>query len=241
MQEEIFVKTKVIAKEGSRQSKEGSGSPTKKGRQPKVAIPIKKEKPVMPSKEDSSASNASGLVKFSKIPKSPKQKRLWNLQKFILRLLILAIPLYLVISFGIDLGPAQLEVARESYLLIKSSGINAELYGTGIMAYAGGAPIFFVITPDCTGWKAMLFLSALVVAVPKRGWKLRLAGIVPGIVVLWAVNILRVLAVVQVFMAYGLGSAMLVHDILWQIGLGLCALAIWLAWLKLPHLLGRRQ
>lgn len=169
-------------------------------------------------------------------PLAKNQRKLWNLQLFFLKLILLVIPVYLIISFGIDMGPLQLEVARESQWLLNALGFSAEMYGAGIIAYiAGKPPFFFTINADCTGWKAMLFLAALMLAVPRRRWRIRLASIAAGIGALWFVNIFRVLAVVTTYASYGLDIAMLVHDYLWQIGMGLTALLLWVAWLRLSR------
>jgi len=165
---------------------------------------------------------------------TPKQRRLWELEKFILRMLVLVIPVYLILTFGVDMGPVQQEVARESYWLMGPMGFNATLYGTGIIAeFAGKAPLFFTISADCTGWKAMLFFAALVIAVPCRKWKVRAAGLAAGVIAIWLVNLFRVAAVVAVYSSSGIDAAMLVHDWLWQIGMGLAALLLWAVWLRL--------
>jgi len=177
-----------------------------------------------------------------------KQKRLWELEKFLLRMLAFVIPVYLILAFGADMSPVQKEVARESYALMNSMGFNVTLYNTGVIAEFAGKPegppsvaspgrppFFFTISPDCTGWKAMLFFAALVLAVPRRAWKLRVAGIVAGVAVLWLVNIFRVAAVVSVYASHGLDAAMLVHDWLWQIGMGATGLLLWLAWLRVSR------
>lgn len=205
MQEEIFVK-KTLVKTGTSNNKREGGI---------------------------SSFWSTGLNKGRK-KLTEKQKRLWGLQLFLLRFLVLAIPLYLVLTFGIDMWPVQLEVARESAWVIGLLGYNPAMYGAGVLAdSSGSAPFFFVISPDCTGWKSMLFFVALLFAVPKRPWKSRVAGVVAGIAILWAINIFRVAAVVLIYSSLGLGAAMAVHDYLWQIGMGLAALLIWIAWLKL--------
>jgi exosortase/archaeosortase family protein len=165
---------------------------------------------------------------------TPKQRRLWELEKFLLKMVVLVIPVYLIITFGVNLGPAQLEVARESHWFLGATGFNATLYGTGILAeFAGKAPFFFTISADCTGWKAMLFFAALVLAVPRRTWKPRIIGLAAGLAAIWIVNLFRVAAVVSTYSSYGPGAAMLVHDYLWQVGMGLSALLLWAVWLRL--------
>ncbi len=170
------------------------------------------------------------------------QKRLWELEKFLLKVIALVIPVYLIIIFGVSLGPVQLEVARESGWILGAMGFNATLYGAAIvMEFAGKAPFFFTISADCTGWKAMLFFAALLLAVPRRAWRARIAGLAAGVAAIWLVNLFRVAAVVSTYSSYGLDAAMLVHDHIWQIGMGLAALLLWAAWLKLSVKKPRRR
>jgi exosortase/archaeosortase family protein len=177
-----------------------------------------------------------------KIKLDKKQKRLWELEKFLLKVIALVIPVYLIITFGISLGPVQLEAARESGWVLGAMGFKATLYGAAIVTeFAGKAPFFFTISADCTGWKAMLFFAALLLAVPRRAWRIRVAGLTAGVAAIWLVNLFRVAAVVSAYSSYGLDAAMLVHDYLWQIGMGLAALLLWAAWLKLSGKKPRRR
>lgn len=174
------------------------------------------------------------IRKIKKPKLTARQERLLKLQAFLLRFLLLAIPLYLVIVFGIDLGQMQFEVARESNWLLGAMGFHTELYGAALVAgYEGKQPLLFAITQDCTGWKVLLFFAALVLAVPKRPWKSRVVGIALGFISLWLVNIARIAAIVWIYSSYGMDTALAAHDFLWQIGLGACALLLWAAWLRL--------
>lgn len=208
----------------------GLGTKSRKGKKTKGTA---KEKSGSSNvKKPSAVGGTSSAKSTNKL--TPKQRKLWNLQLFFLKLILLVIPVYLIITFGMDMASLQLEVARESQWLLNASGFSADIYGAGIVANTTGkAPFFFTINADCTGWKSMLFFAALLFAVPRRAWRIRLASIAAGIVALWFVNIFRVLAVVTTYASYGLDIAMLVHDYLWQIGMGLAALLFWVAWLRL--------
>ena len=165
---------------------------------------------------------------------TPKQSRLWELEKFLLRMILLVAPVYIIITFGINMGSLQLEVARESEWVLGTMGFNATSYGAGIVIeFAGRAPFFFIISADCIGWKAMLFFAALLLAVQRRAWRPRVAGLAAGIAAIWLVNLFRVAAVVSVYYSYGPGAAALVHDYLWQTGMGIAALLLWVVWLRL--------
>ena len=151
---------------------------------------------------------------------------------FLLRLLVLSIPLYIVIVSGVSLRPLQVSTAAQSEAVLEGMGFSVMRQGAYMEAQRlGPGPFQFLISEDSTAWKSLLFLAALIIAVPGVSWNKRLWGIVPGLIVIWLVNIGRVVAIVLAEEAYGTETAILVHDWLWRLGLVLAVLAIWLAWL----------
>lgn len=162
-----------------------------------------------------------------------KQQRLWHILEFIVRLIILSIPLYLIIGFGISLYPLQLAAAGQSGWIMEVMGYSVQQEGA-YMTVGGGGPsqdFFFYVNEDCTGWKSMLFLFALVMAVPAIAWRRRGLGLLIGIPVIWLGNLGRVVGVVLAERSYGVETALLVHDYLWQFGLIALVLIIWAGWL----------
>jgi len=94
------------------------------------------------------------------------QKKLWGLLQFLTRLSVLAIPLYIILEFGVNLYSWQLAVADHMYWAFTSWGFP--ITQEGILFKLGGAsPFAFIISEDCIAWKSMLFFFALVFAVPK--------------------------------------------------------------------------
>ncbi len=167
---------------------------------------------------------------------TPRQVRLWDVLEFLLRVCILSIPLYLVIWLGVDLYPLQLAAASQSAWLLQAMGYHAALDGTGLTVNGFG---FFII-PDCTGWKSMTFLAALVFATPGISIRKRIAGVALGVAVVWLGNIARIAGVVVAQGAWGTDAALAIHDWLFQLGLACLVLGIWTIWLlwaknKLSH------
>ena len=154
-------------------------------------------------------------------------ERLRETLVFFLRLLVLAVPLYGLLFFA-DLYPLQLAVASSSAWLLESAGFL--VVQEGISLTVGG--FWFFISPDSTAWKSMLFLGALIVAVPGIAWRKRLLGVGVGIVLIFIGNLGRVLSIVFTEQAFGLETAMLVHDVGWRFGLVGLVLAIWLVWYR---------
>jgi exosortase/archaeosortase family protein len=158
---------------------------------------------------------------------TPRQARLWGILAFLLRLCLLSIPLYLVIWLGVDLWAMQVAAASQSGWLLQAMGYRVVQEGAGLTVNG----FTFFIIPDCTGWKSMLFLFALVFAVPAISLRKRLAGLALGIPLIWLGNLGRVAGVVLAQGAWGTEGAMLIHDWLFQAGLVSLVLGIWLAWL----------
>lgn len=167
---------------------------------------------------------------------NPQQARMWRVLVFLVRATALSLPLYLVIWLGLDLYPLQLATASQSAWLLHSVGYQLVQEGTGL-AISNGFQFFII--PDCTGWKSMLFLFALLFAVPGVALRKRLAGLAVGIPLVWLGNLLRVAGVVVIQGMWGTETALLLHDTAFQAGLMAMVLGLWLTWLlwaknKLP-------
>ncbi|MFQ5647813.1 MAG: exosortase/archaeosortase family protein [Candidatus Aenigmatarchaeota archaeon] len=159
---------------------------------------------------------------------TPGQQRLWKTLQFLLRLLALSVPLYLVIFLALDLSAMQLAAAGQSAALLQSLGWTVSQDGTLLTA----GEFSFLINQDCTGWKSMLLLFALIFATLGISLRKRVLGLLVGIPLVWLGNLARILGTIYVQAGFGTGTALLVHDWLWQLGLVALVLAIWLAWLK---------
>lgn len=184
------------------------------------------------------------LGKFSDVKMTPEQKKLWNILWFLIRLLILAIPLYLIIFLAVDLTPMQVTVAKQTTYILDNLGFNVIQEGYHIIVGTIEDHFYFMINEDCTGWKSMLFLFALIFAVPMIAWKNRFAGLVVGIVIVWIANLGRVVGVVLAERMWGLGFAMSLHDYGYRLGMIAVVLLIWLIWFRMSkeeekNILGR--
>ncbi len=168
---------------------------------------------------------------------TPGQRRLLNTLSFLLRVVVLSLPLYVLIWSGASLYPLQAAAASQSAWLLRAAGYSVIQSGTGLLV---NSSFEFFIVPDCTGWKSMLFFSALVLAVPGAALKKKLKGLAAGIPLVWAGNLMRIAGVVAVQGAWGTEFAMAVHDTLFQAGLAATVLglwAIWLFWDRMPGLM----
>jgi len=151
---------------------------------------------------------------------------------FLIRLMILSAPLYLIIFLNIDLAFMKQAVTTETVFLLKILGFDAEHYGFRIAVNGSDETFYFMIGNDCTGWKSMLFFFALLFAFPKIRMKRRFYGVLVGFPVLWFVNLLRIILVVLVERNYGFSVAMMVHDYVWRYALVFTVLSLWTLWLR---------
>jgi exosortase/archaeosortase family protein len=161
---------------------------------------------------------------------TPTNKRLWSTFQFLARFAVLALPLYLILELGISLYVLQLAVADHMYWLFTAWGFPIMQDGI-LFTLAGDSPFSFVISQDCIGWKSMLLLFALIVAVPKISNKRRALGLVIGIPLIWIGNLSRIFGIVWAQQTWGTETALFLHDILWQLGLSLLVIVIWSVWL----------
>ncbi len=170
---------------------------------------------------------------WKKIELTSLQKRMLLTLIFLLRLLVLSIPLYAVLTFSQILNPLQLTVAGQIEFMLRVSGLNVSREGAYLSVFSENNMGFaFVIDQDCTGWKSLLFFSALVFAVPAVKNKKRFYGIAAGLPVIWVANLFRIFSAVLAGLAYGPETASFLHDFLWQFGLISLVLGLWFAWLR---------
>lgn len=155
------------------------------------------------------------------------QKRLFETLVFLLKVLAFAIPLYLIMHFQNVLFPLQELVSQNVQAVLQAFGFTVSRDGFLIRAN----DTFFFISEDCTGWKSMLLLTALICAVPRVVMKKRLAGLAGGVAALYIGNLARILLMILAWQAYGFAFAIMLHNYMWQAGLISLVLVIWFLWL----------
>ena len=158
---------------------------------------------------------------------SSTQGRLFEIFLFLLKLVILSFPLYIILSFEGILLPLQEMVSGNVAFILRMLGF--EVSRNGFFLKAGD--MAFLITEDCTGWKSMMFFLALVIAVPGVRMKKRVWGFVAGIPAIYAGNLFRILVMIFVLKFYGYETAEAVHNYLWQAGLILLVVFLWVLWM----------
>jgi exosortase/archaeosortase family protein len=167
-----------------------------------------------------------------KMPKlTREQKRYWMVFQFLLRFLILSVPLYLLLWMNPSLLPLQRAVTDHSHILLTAIGLEVQSSDLVIMIGSCNAFVIY-IGPDCTGWKSMIAFFALVFATMGVTMRKRALGLLVGLPLIYAGNVMRIVLVVLIERTWGRGAATFFHDFLWQAGLTALVIFLWLAWLK---------
>lgn len=168
-------------------------------------------------------------MKFPKLTKG--QQKQWEILQFLLRLLVLSIPLYLILWLNPSMLHIQRAVTDHSHMVLTAMGLEVE--STDLIIMIGTyRPFVIYIGPDCTGWKSMVAYFALLLATMGVTMRKRALGLLAGIPLIYAGNIFRIVMVVVIEGTWGREAATFFHDFLWQVGLTALVIILWLAWLR---------
>lgn len=152
---------------------------------------------------------------------------------FLIRFCVLAIPLYIILWFGADFSLLQKIVVSNVISTLPLFGVDATADGFDIITNTK-IPVIVDISPDCTGWKSMLAYAALVLAVPSVSARKRAFGLA-GVLIIHALNIVRIAFLIWVETAYGIQAFLSAHTFLLKLGFPAVILLVWLCWLFLDN------
>lgn len=176
--------------------------------------------------------------------KRKKHFEIKNLKKyelvidFLIKLNLLAIPMYLALYAGISYYPAQKFLTDIIYGTFKSNGYWIDRNDLTIMLFAPaeppGPPLVQTIWMgfDCTAWKTMYAFAALVIASPVPDRRKKFKFILIGGVALFALNIVRLITTISAAYSLGFEALEIIHTVLWREGLIIALLALWFVWLS---------
>ncbi|MEA3229428.1 MAG: archaeosortase/exosortase family protein [archaeon] len=161
-----------------------------------------------------------------------RQKKMWNIFIFLVRFSSLAIFLNIILWTHYDFSHI---ITITSYFTSKVISV----FGTDFFRIEN---TFFIntktgmliaeIIKDCVGWKSSLALISLMIATRYVSTKARAIGILIGIPIIFAGNILRLATTFHITYIYGLGFFKITHNILWQGGLIMLVIMTWWFWLE---------
>jgi exosortase/archaeosortase family protein len=175
-----------------------------------------------------------GTKKFSIAKFSKRNKKLVKVLTFLILLNVFSIPLYAIVISGFEFQPLKSLTAGSALFLLRLTGMDASLSTEAVnpvisMPVSGGQWAA-VISWDCTGWKSMLALFALVFATPFVLSK-KLFGLVL-IPLIYIINIARIWFMFFYVNTFGFNFYSIIHSIVWSWGLLVMMLIIWVVWAK---------
>jgi exosortase/archaeosortase family protein len=162
-------------------------------------------------------------------PMSEQQKNLLRMLDFLVKLSILAIPLWFIIFFNLQIVKFKEITAGIVYADLKFFGIPAELKDTFLSIPAKDGLFAVNLNWVCSGWESVYIFFALVFATDLAlGKKLRAMIYLPFI---YLINIFRIISVLLMIYFFGSKWFDILH-IAWTFILTTIILWIWWTWLK---------
>jgi len=163
--------------------------------------------------------------------KKIQKKNLKTILIFLILFNLLAIPMYCIIYFQITFEPLERFVAYITKSILSLFGYKIVQNGSFLSLLVDNKIFQIEISWDCTGWKSIYTLISLMLITPVVGIIRKLKYITCGVVVLFFLNIVRIVTTILLSVNYGFEYFNLIHTILWREGLILSVVLIWSLWL----------
>ena len=159
-----------------------------------------------------------------------QQRKLWVVLVFLVRIILLSLPLYLILWANPSFDSLRYAVRDNALFAANAAGVEADVDEFVLNLNTVDGPVSIDIAADCTGWKSAVAYLALLLAVPGVSNRKRLIGLI-GIPVLYAVNVARIAFLLWAVVNMGFGYFQVFHEYLWKLGLSFAVLIVWYAWL----------
>lgn len=154
---------------------------------------------------------------------------------FSIKLNLLVIPLYILIYLDFSLPSLQNFLAYLISLTLSSLKFPVASEGKNIFIFLTESESYriipFEISMDCTGWKSMYLLTALVFA-SSFELKKNLKFLAITLPFLFIINFLRIVSTIAIALTFGFEFFEVTHNILWREGMVFIVVIIWYLWLR---------
>jgi exosortase/archaeosortase family protein len=152
---------------------------------------------------------------------------------FLLKFNLLAIPMYLIIFSGTNLPFLEKLTTDIVFPLLEHAypGQIVRPPDANWFFVASGTSIEKIyIDTDCTAWKSMYALAALMMASPLPKGKKKLEDFGIGLLAIFSINIVRIYSTIAFSITFGMQYLDVVHTVLWREGMILAVVGIWALW-----------
>ncbi|MFH1127178.1 MAG: archaeosortase/exosortase family protein [archaeon] len=161
-----------------------------------------------------------------------KQRRLWEVFVFLMRFLILAVPLHVLLWLNFDAYLLQIWTAKIVSFFLYAAGVAHETAGIFLFVPLGSLQWTIEIIKDCVGWKSFMAVSGLMFAVRKVRLEKRIAGVLVAAPIIYFGNAFRIFSSIYLTRIFGFEWFDFIHGFLWQWGLIALVILIWWVWLE---------
>lgn len=169
---------------------------------------------------------------LAKLFRTSRNKPVFQVFLFLLRFNLLAIPMYIVILSGFQWTFLNQATEDIVFNMLLASNVPVEKTGQFITVPVESGSFAGSVDWDCTGWKSMYALFALIFAT-SLALRKKLYGLV-FIPIVYLINLVRIWFMFWFVYNYGVTYYSIVHATIWSWGLIATIIALWLIWIKLP-------
>jgi exosortase/archaeosortase family protein len=159
------------------------------------------------------------------------RQKLLNLLIFLIKFNLLSIPLYFIITYDLSLPQFQTFFATLTSLLLRAIGYNTLQKDFTLSILHAGKLNQIEISWDCTGWKSLYALFALVIATPAKPIN-KAKFLVFALPFLFLINLVRIISTIIFSLSYGFEYFDIIHNFLWKWSILLFIPLFWLMWAK---------
>ena len=163
---------------------------------------------------------------------SSGQMKLWNVLVFLVRFLVLALPLHMLLWLNFDAHVLQVVTVNSVAFLLSLAGVSYEVVDVFLLVDCGSFVWTIEIIKDCVGWKSFMAVSGLMFAVRKVKLKKRVWGIFVALPLIFVGNAFRIFTSIYFSIVFGYEWFDFIHNVLWQGGLIALVIIIWWVWLE---------
>lgn len=168
--------------------------------------------------------------KVDSVVKKVDKNRLKKIAWFLVKFNLLAIPMYLILYFNISFYPLQRFLSLMLEKTLNAMGHVAVSDGDILLIEGFPSPVN--ISWDCTGWKSMWALTALVLATPRQNQRGKAKFLSLSLPLLFLLNFVRILTTILLSFKFGFQYLDIIHTFIWREGLIMAVIAAWYLWLK---------
>lgn len=174
--------------------------------------------------------NKYSIKKIKRLLRS--KKPMTQILAFLIKFNLLAIPLYIILMSGFQWTALNQATESAVFNMLIASGVPASISDQFITIPIENGNFAGDVNWDCTGWKSMYALFALIFATAFSLRK-KIYGLL-FIPVVYLINLVRIWFMFWFVYTYGAAYYSVIHATIWSWGLIAAILALWLVWMRLP-------